>query len=126
MKLIELMKQIESTKIRKFKYQNWGKNEENSKYKTNSRIQQWNQSLNEINEAIKEWKKKLKRKVELYLELLKLHQNWRTKLKNKTQMKEKRNLKFDDRIQLRIKNLKLRILILIYNLSPKLILSLEF
>ena len=65
MKLFATMKLIESTKFRKFKYQNWGKNQLNSKYETNCRIQQWNPSLNEINEAFKEWKNKLKKRVRI-------------------------------------------------------------
>ena len=73
-----------------------GENQWNSKYQTNSRIQAWNQSINEINEAIKELKNKSKEELELYLEMKKLHQTWSTKMKNKTQMKEKSNLEFDD------------------------------
>ena len=69
MKLIELMKLIETIKFRKSNIQKLGKNEEHSKHETNPRIQAWNQSINEINEAIKELKNKSKRKVELYLEL---------------------------------------------------------
>ena len=39
-----------------------GKNQWNSKYQTNSRIQAWNQSINEISEAIQELKNKSKKK----------------------------------------------------------------